>query len=373
MKRNTRTPRTRALRAARSGPALPLAKPLVGAGQIVQRLRAMQFAGCEEIPDAVLRTTAAKAEKTRESIRYNYMAWKRWLAAQPAPTSAFPADPAVIGRYLQHHSPPIRESRSGGFVVDADAFAASGQPPQSYATLQRFLSVLATLHPEAGLEDPTKHPEVVAVWRVLRRGLRKPQQKARLPLEVIWDAVDRLPITVEGFRNRAILLVAYALMARRSELVALSDGDLERHADGSITVHFKRTKTGAEAASHLPPPTAAVLEAWLQARPANGPAVFTRLDRGAKGERLASGSVIDIMRRALRQVGADIDVLAVGSHSARIGAAYDLALDGAADSAIMRDAGWKTSHMVAVYTRGARAREGALASLLQRRRETAES
>jgi len=42
-----------------------------------------------------------------------------------------------------------------------------------------------------------------------------------------------------------------------------------------------------------------------------------------------------------------------------------LALGGAAHSAIMCDAGWKTPHMVTLYTRGARAREGALANLLR--------
>ncbi len=66
------------------------------------------------------------------------------------------------------------------------------------------------------------------------------------------------------------------------------------------------------------------------------------------------------MRRALHRVGADLDLRTIGSHSARIGAVYDLALAGVADSAIMRDGAWKTPGMVVVYTRGARAREGAL-------------
>jgi integrase len=349
------------------GATLPLAKPLLGAGQVVHRLRAKQFAGCEELPDSVLRTTAAKAEKTRESIRYNYRSWKRWLAAHAPSSAPFPADAAAIALYLQVHAPPILETRNGGFLVDQESSTASGREPQSYATLQRFLAVLGTLHREAGIDDPTKHPEVQAIWRVLRRGLRKSRQKARLDLDTIWKAVDGQPSTLEGKRDRALLLLAYALMARRSELVALNTSNLERHEDGSITVRFTRIKTNAEAENHLPKEIVSILDDWLTVRPTDGAAIFMRLDRAGDYERLSAGSVADIMRRALRKAGADLDVQAIGSHSARIGAAYDLALAGAADSAIMRDAGWKTPAMVTVYTRGARAREGALAALLSRR------
>jgi integrase len=353
--------------ASRLPAARPLAKPPHGAAQLVQRLRARQFAGCEELPDAVIRATATKADKTRESIRYNYASWKRWIAKQDQPASAFPAAPTLIARYLQDHAPPILETRNGGFAVDPDAMATSGRASYSFATLQRFLAVLGTLHREAGLDDPTKHPELQSVWRDLRRGLRRPRQKARLGLEMIWKAVHALPSTVEGKRDRALLLLAYALMARRSELVALDDNHLERHEDGSITVRFRRIKTQADAENYLPPAIARILDDWLTVKPATGKALFVRLDRAGDGERLSAGSVATIMRRALHTAGVNLDIPNIGSHSARIGAAYDLALAGAADSAIMRDAGWRTHHMVALYTRGARAREGALASLLSRR------
>ncbi len=338
------------------------------ASQVVRRLREKQFVGCDELPDAVIRTTAAKAEKTRESIRYNYQSWKRWLDTRELLAAAFPANPVAIASYLQDHAPPILETRNGGFQVAAQDTTARGDPAQKAATLQRFLAVLATLHREAGLDDPTKHPEVVAVWRVLRRGLAKPRQMARLSLDLIWSAVDAQPPTLSGKRDRAVLLLAYALMARRSELVALDDSNLERHADGSITVRFVRIKTSSESENHLPPLIASLLEDWLVVRPGIGTALFTRLDRAGHAQRLGAWSVTDIIRRALRLAGVELDTQTFGSHSARIGAAYDLALAGAADSAIMRDAGWKTPHMVALYTRGARAREGALAALLDRRR-----
>jgi integrase len=325
---------------------LSIGKPLLGAGQVVHRLRARQFAGSEELLIQYFARPPPKL-KTRESIRYNYMSRKRWLAAQPGHLTAFPAEPALIAGYLQAHSPPIHETRNGGFHVDQEASTPSGTRPLSFATLQRFLAGLATLHREASIDDPTKHPEVVAVWRALRRGL----QMARLGLPVIWATVDALPSSVEGKRDRALLLLAYALMARRSELVALNDSSLERHTDESMTVRFLRTKTKAEAENYLPPDITEIVEDWLKVRPTSGPALFIRLDRAGDGERLSPGSVADVMRRALRSTDADLEVERIGSHSARIGASYDLALSGASDSAIMRDAGWKTPHMVGgLYT-----------------------
>jgi hypothetical protein len=56
----------------------------------------------------------------------------------------------------------------------------------------------------------------------------------------------------------------------------------------------------------------------------------------------------------------------MSGHSARIGATYDLVEDGASDAAIMRDAGWTTPRMIGLYSRGAKAKHGAMAARLRR-------
>ena len=61
----------------------------------------------------------------------------------------------------------------------------------------------------------------------------------------------------------------------------------------------------------------------------------------------------------------DLDPAQISSHSARIGATHDLVEDGASDAAIMRDAGWKTPRMVGMYSRGAKASQGAMAARLR--------
>jgi integrase len=99
----------------------------------------------------------------------------------------------------------------------------------------------------------------VAAWRVLRRGLDRPAQKAALGFEAIRQALVSLPNDLQGKRDRALLLLAYALMARRSELVALNVEDFARNEDGSSTVTFERLKTGERATNHVSPEVMAIV------------------------------------------------------------------------------------------------------------------
>ena len=208
---------------------------------------------------------------------------------------------------------------------------------------------------------------MIAVWRVLRRGLPRSKQKAAFNFEAVRQAMTALPDTSTGKRDRALLLLAYSLMARRSELVALNVGDFDIHPDGSATVTFERHKTGVQATSYLTAPVMAVVQNWWQSAAIKKGAVFVRLDAAAVGHRsrLTAQSVALVFKKIARELKLpDLDPDRVSSHSARIGATNDLVEDGAPDAAIMRDAGWKTTRMVGLYSRGAKARQGAMATRL---------
>jgi integrase len=225
------------------------------------------------------------------------------------------------------------------------------------------------LHIDGNHPDPTRDAEVIAVWRVLRRGLASPKQKVALSFEVISQAVTALPDTLTGKRDRALLLLAYAVMARRSELVALNVDNFKFHKDGSATVTFERLKTRQESTNYLTKPIVEVVIDWLQAAKIRRGAIFVRLDfAGSKRRtRLTPQSVAIVFKRIARTLSLpDLDPQYVSSHSARIGATQDLVEDGASDAAIMRDAGWKTPRMVGMYSRGAKAKQGAMASRLRR-------
>jgi integrase len=274
-----------------------------------------------------------------------------------------------VAAFLQAQAPPIRVTRGGDFEVLRTGVTPNGEPSKRYATLARYLGTLSKLHIDGGHPDPTRDPEVLAVWRVLRRGLDRPAQKAALAFDHIRQALVALPNDLQGKRDRALLLLAYTLMARRSELVALNVEDFDIHADGSATVTFERLKTGERATNYLSPEVMAVVGDWLASAQIDRGAVFPRLDFARRGikDRMTPQSVGIAFKRIARTLSLPgLDPAQISSHSARIGATHDLVEDGASDAAIMRDAGWKTPRMVGLYSRGARAQRGAMAARLAR-------
>jgi integrase len=368
IRRKRRLKVTRAKKAARkASKALVRAVPAVT--DVVLALRAGRFREFPELPERVLRSIASKAPNTRLAIRANYKVWKTWCANQRPAERPYPAAAAAVAAFLQANAPPIRVTRGGEFEVLKTTVSPTGEPTKSYSTLLRYLGTLSKLHVDGGRPDPTRDPEVVAVWRVLRRGLERPTQKAALTFEAIRQALAKMPNTLSGKRDRALLLLAYCLMARRSELVALNVEDFEIHADGSAMVTFERLKTGVQATNYLSPEVMAVVGQWLSAAHIKDGAVFVRLDyaAGRKRTRLTGQNVGLVFKRIARMLNIpELDPRRISGHSARIGATQDLVEDGAPDAAIMRDAGWKTPRMVGMYSRGAKAKQGAMAARLER-------
>jgi integrase len=61
--------------------------------------------------------------------------------------------------------------------------------------------------------------------------------------------LKRIPHTVVGRRDRALLLIGFAAAMRRSEFVALDVADIER-VDHGLVVQVRRSKTDQEGEGH---------------------------------------------------------------------------------------------------------------------------
>ncbi len=88
-----------------------------------------------------------------------------------------------------------------------------------------------------------------------------------------------------ALRNAALIAVAYDTLLRRSELVSLYIGDLQKGADGSGTVLVRRSKADQEgegAIKYLAPDTMAHVETWLTAAGLEGGPLFRPLTKGGK-------------------------------------------------------------------------------------------
>lgn len=131
---------------------------------------------------------------------------------------------------------------------------------------------------------------------------RKTSGRQRQALALGWKEIKEfIESAGEGLRadrERALLCVAYDMMARRSELVAFNVEDVEFMPNGSGTLLIRRSKTdqmreGSRA--YLAGETVKWLKIWLENAGIRGGAMFRRLvGQGRVGERLNADIVSDM-------------------------------------------------------------------------------
>ncbi|WP_426527877.1 hypothetical protein [Bradyrhizobium sp. McL0615] len=169
---------------------------------------------CKSTPERI-------ADLVRESLAPNTRAaYLADLAHFENWGGRIPAEPETVATYLAAHADVL-----------------------SVATLTRRLAALAKVHRSHGMASPTSSELVKSVLRELRRVKGTAQRQARPLLKE--DLILALDATGEGLRDlrdRALLLIGFAGGFRRSELVGLTCGDVERVRQGMILT-LRRSKT----------------------------------------------------------------------------------------------------------------------------------
>jgi site-specific recombinase XerD len=205
------------------------------------------------------------------------------------------------------------------------------------STVRRRAAAITRAHRVAGAASPIWDARVMTLLEGLSRTIgRAPGKKVALLRDQLTTVVDRIELdTAAGLRDRALLLVGFALGLRRSELVALDGEDLSPSPDG-IVVRIAKSKTdqaghGAElllayAEDGHPCPVRS-LRAWREhAAITTGP-IFRRVTRtGVPTTRLTDKSVALIVKKRVRAAG--LDPAAFAGHSLRSGFATQAARDG---------------------------------------------
>ena len=213
-------------------------------------------------------------ENTALAYRSRWRSFEAWC--RDAGRVALPATAQTVAAYLTH------------LAVDRGLKAT---------TADAHLTAIRAVHRGAGAAPPdglAARKVVVAAQRREaardgRYGPRKavPVMAADLPAVVAACDAD----TPAGLRDRAVILLGFALLARRAELAALSVSDIE-HVPGeglAVTIRASKTDQSARgvvrrihyASAEAVCPVRAVL-AWLDFLAAHGRAtgpLFTRIDR----------------------------------------------------------------------------------------------
>lgn len=220
-------------------------------------------------------------------------------------------------------------------------------------TVRRRIGTIGKFHRLMSLPDPTRDEEVRISMRRIVRARRLPPQQARgLSRDQLSDVLAVQPKTGWGLRDRAILTLGFEMLARRSEIVALRDGDLEWRADGTLRVTIRRSKTDQAGMGRLvftSRQTACVVAEWIEWRGAGFEFLFCPIyqDRAIRRELNAVTVRRAIQRGAVRAGLEKADEYR--GHSLRVGAAQELLCSGHDTVAIMRAGGWKSVATLARY------------------------
>lgn len=281
---------------------------------------------------------AGKADATLRAYRADWRHFENWCQAQGF--LALPAAPETIAFYLGDF---------GGL--------------QAAATLTRRLTSINKVHRAAGHPAPALMQHL-AVGETLK-GIRRTHGTEQHPKQPLFTAelraiVDRLPATLIGIRDRALLLVGFAGAFRRSELVNVRFEDVTETEEG-LLIRVRRSKTDQEGKGRevaIPygssPDTCPVRawRTWMEAARLTAGPLFRRVDRHGhvNGRGLHRDSVAGIVKRAVN--GAGLDPHLYAGHSLRAGLCTQAYVNGARELDIMRQTGHKSLETVRKYIRG---------------------
>jgi len=293
---------------------------------------------------------------------------------------AYAADLADLEAYCRHHEVPLPLPLPPAVLGAYLSACARLRPPPALATLARRLAAMRKLHELngfKGLDNPGQHPDLLRVWQGIRNQLTWSQEQAAPAAtaeirRMVEACPDHLYI---GVRDKALLLLGYALLTRRSELVHLDVEDLVLVEQGLVATVWRR-KTDPEGkdvqlvaipyGTHL---VTCPVRAWLAWRDAAGlqtGAAFRPVHPRARLDspdatairaqiqavpRLRAEKVSLLLKRAAQRAGFP-DWPAYSGHSPRRGAAVELRRRArATDIEIAEAGGWRNLDQVRRYTR----------------------
>jgi len=223
------------------------------------------------------------------------------------------------------------------------------------STIRRKVSSISAIHRLSSLEDPTKHSEVRIIQRKIYRQLgTRFDQAYPITRTLLTRLMAACEDNLHGLRDRALLLVAYDSMRRRSELISLRVEDIEWIPDNGASILLRKSKTDQHGNGkwiHLTTEATYALHQWLSAAKINDGLIFRGVrSSGVITDGLCESRVSRIYKTLARKAGLGESIIQkISGHSMRVGGAHDLLNTGASLPQIMVKGGWAKTDTVMRY------------------------
>lgn len=271
---------------------------------------------------------AALSANTRRAYKAAWRSFEVWARKGRFPS--MPAQSGAVALYL----------------------AARAQAGRRVSSLQTAMAAIAKAHEAGKFPNPCDSIEVRTVAKGIRRtiGVAPLTQKQPVLIPVLRTMLGRLGGNKRrDMRDRAILLLGFSGAFRRSELAALTSGDLEFDGDG-LRVTIRRSKTDQEGLGRT-------IAIPFGEHPETCPvrAVQDWYATHGKGEGRLFGiggrSIALIIKRHVTRAG--LDATRFAGHSLRAGLATAAAKAGKSERAIAAQTGHRSMTVLRGYIRGA--------------------
>lgn len=258
------------------------------------------------------------------------------------------------------------------------------------STIATHGSLISMLHRNADLTPPNISPLVfravkkinrVAVVTGERTGQAVPfRLEDLLKLDALWSDSKSL----RHKRDLAFLHVAYSTLLRISELARLRVRDISWAPDGRIILNVSYTKTIVQTGGlikSLSSQSSRRLSEWLSTSGMSAEPdafLFCPVHRSGSAtlsitRPLSTPAIEFIFTQAWRTIGTAETItpnkgryMTWTGHSARVGAAQDMAGRGYAVAQIMQEGTWKKPETLMRYIRNLQAHEGAMTDLMEK-------
>jgi integrase len=306
--------------------------------------------------EAARRVAEGLAANTRRAYAHDWAVFTDWCAQTGR--RALPASAETLANYV----------------------TALAEQELAPSTVDRALACVLARHDAADLPKPATKAARLALRSYRRERAADGHRARRAPaidVAVLRQLVDATPAdTLAGLRDRAALILGFALMGRRSELAALDIADISETDDG-LEVFIATTNTDRDAhgetvpipyGSHPDTCPVRVVRTWLAALAERGftvGALLRPVDRhgrlggepghlGRGNRTRITGEAINLIVRRAALRAALPNANTYTAHSLRAGGATAAARAGAGMTAIAAHGRWaEGSPVVHTYIRAA--------------------
>lgn len=297
---------------------------------------AMNTTAKDLLTETMRRIDGAYAPSTIRAYKANFERFIEFCVSMQA--SSLPANSRDIANYIAHLTKSGLKS----------------------ASIRIAIAAISSVHKLNQLNDPTRHPDVVIEMRRMHRTLGRASKQAFGITEGILEKMIAITKNdLRGLRDRALILIAYDSLCRRSELVALKVNDIEfNDIKTPSRIRLRRSKTDQEAIGKfigLNFRTQEVIHAWIRAAKIEDGFLFRGIgNNGDISKGINAGQINRIYKRLAKKAGLSKEIIKnISGHSFRVGAAQDLMTSGVSLPMLMNRGRWSKPETALRYIESA--------------------